>query len=63
MIARARFTDHLFVDGTFHHPVGYKQLLIIIIKGIITTEYFPSFYILMSNKFEILPYSIFLCPC
>ena len=54
MIARARFTKHLFIDGTFHHPVGFAQLLIIIFKDIITSHYLPCFYILMSNKTEIL---------
>ena len=54
MIARARLALHLFVDGTFHHPVGYEQLLIIIFKDVVTAEYLPCFYILMSNKTEIL---------
>ena len=54
MIARARFTKHLFIDGTFHHPVGFAQLLIIIFKDIITSNYLPCFYIFMSNKTEIL---------
>ena len=54
MIARAQLLHHLFIEGTFHHPIGYEQLLIIIFKDIVTAEYFPSFYILMSNKTEIL---------
>ena len=32
IIARARITKHLFIDGTFHHPINYAQLLIIIFK-------------------------------
>ena len=59
MIARARLTHHLFIDATFHHPIGYQQLLIIIFKDIVTSEYFPCFYILMSNKTEILYHLIF----
>ena len=54
IIARTKLTSHLFIDATFHHPVNYAQLLIIIFKDIITSEYLPSFYVLMSNKTEIL---------
>ena len=54
IISRARLTSHLFIDGTFHHPSGYSQLLIIIFKDIVTSDYLPGFYILMSNKTEIL---------
>ena len=32
VIARARITKHLFIDGTFHHPINFAQLLIIIFK-------------------------------
>ena len=53
MIARARISHHLFIDGTFHHPVGFAQLLIIIFKDIVTAKYLPCFYILMSNRTEI----------
>ena len=54
IISRARLTSHLFIDGTFHHPSGFSQLLIIIFKDIVTSDYLPGFYILMSNKTEIL---------
>ena len=54
IIARSRLTNHLFIDGTFHHPIGFEQLLIIIFKDIVTSDYLPCFYILMSNKTEIL---------
>ena len=54
IIARIRHSNHLFIDATFHHPQGYSQLLIIIFKDIITKEYYPGFYILMTNKTEIL---------
>ena len=47
-------SKHFFIDGTFHHPLGYSQLLIIIFKDIITADYIPGFYILMSNRTEIL---------
>ena len=54
MISRARISNHLFVDGTFHHPINYAQLLIILFKDEIISQYIPCFYILMSNKSEIL---------
>ena len=59
MIARGRISKHLFIDGTFHHPVGFSQLLIIIFKDIVTSKYLPCFYILMSNKTEIIYDMIF----
>ena len=60
IIARARSTKHLFIDATFHHPIGYGQLLIIIFKDIITSDYLPCFFILMSNKTEILYNMVFI---
>ena len=60
IIARARTTKHLFIDATFHHPIGYGQLLIIIFKDIISADYLPCFYILMSNKTELLYNMVFL---
>ena len=54
IIARERLSKHLFIDATFHHPIEYQQLLIIIFKDILTYEYYPGFFILMSNKTEIL---------
>ena len=59
IIARARFANHLFIDGTFHHPINFAQLLIIIFKDVISSEYIPGFYILMSNKTEIIYDMIF----
>ena len=54
IIARIRKSNHLFIDATFHHPKDYSQLLIIIFKDFISSEYYPGFFILMSNKTEIL---------
>ena len=54
IIARIRKSNHLFIDATFHHPKDFTQLLIIIFKDYITSEYYPGFFILMSNKTEIL---------
>ena len=54
-----RISKHWFVDATFHHPIEYTQLLIIIFKDIVTSEYYPGFYILMSNKTEIIYDMIF----
>ena len=59
IISRLRISNHWFVDATFHHPIGYVQLLIIIFKDIITSEFYPSFYNLMSNKMEIIYDMIF----
>ena len=59
MIARARLSKHLFIDATFHHPIGFSQLLIIIFKDVVSSEYIPSFFILMSNKTEILYDQVF----
>ena len=54
MISRARISKHLFIDGTFHHPIKFAQLLIILFKDLLISQYIPCFYILMSNKTEIL---------
>ena len=54
IISRCRRCHHLFIDATFHHPQKYSQLLIIIFKDIISSEYIPGFFILMTNKTEIL---------
>ena len=59
IIARARITNHLFIDATFHHPYNFSQLLILIFKDVISSEYIPCFFILMSNKTEILYTMIF----
>ena len=50
VIARTRITKHLFIDGTFHHPINFAQLLIIIFKDTVTSEYIPGFYILIPNN-------------
>ena len=54
IIARIRKSYHLFIDSIFHHPKDYTQLLIILFKDFISSEYYPGFFILMSNKTEIL---------
>ena len=59
IIARARISKHFFIDATFHHPYKFSQLLIIIFKDVISSEYLPGFFILMSNKTEILYTMIF----
>ena len=50
MISRSRIGHHFFIDGTFHHPKNFQQLLIILFKDIIINEYIPCFFILMSQK-------------
>ena len=32
IIARERISNHLFIDETFHHPINYSELLIILFK-------------------------------
>ena len=54
MISRARVSNHYFVDATFHNPKDFSELMIIIFKDIIIHEYLPGFYILLSNKSEVL---------
>jgi len=54
LISRARVAKNFYIDGTFHHPKYFSQILIIIIKDIIINEYIPCFYILMSHRNEIL---------
>ena len=45
-------SNHLFIDGTFHHPIDYCQLLIIMYKDIITDLKIPGIYILLNSKNE-----------
>ncbi len=59
MLSKTRLAKHLFKDGTFHHPIGYNQLLIVIFKDIVSSGYLPGCYILMSNKTEILYVLVF----
>ena len=54
MISRARVSNHYFVEATFHHPKDFSELMIIIFKDIINHDYLPGFYILLSNKTEML---------
>jgi len=35
-INRIQKAEHIFIDGKFHHPPDYKQLLIIMYKDLIT---------------------------
>ena len=54
MISRARIANHLFIDRIFNLPLKFSQLLIILFKDVLLSQYIPYFYILMSNKSEIL---------
>ena len=53
-IMRIKATKNLFIDGTFHHPPGFYQMLIIMYKDIITNLKIPGLYILLNSKREIL---------
>ena len=48
-----------FVDGTYHHPEGYEQLLIIMYQDVITNEKIVGLYILMNGKNYIIYNKIF----
>ena len=41
-IMRLKVTKNLFIDGIFHHPSGYYQLLIIMYKDIIANLKIPD---------------------
>ena len=43
----------IYIDGTFHHPIGYRQLIIIKYKDYITDLKIPAFYILINGKYQI----------
>ena len=49
---RLRSSKNIFIDGTFHHPPGFYQLLIIMYKDIITELKMPALYILLNSKKE-----------
>ena len=49
-----RKSNHYYIDGTFHHPKEFKQLLIIMYKDIITELKIPGIFILLNDKSQIL---------
>ena len=51
-ISKMRQSKHFFIDGTFHHPSEFKQLLLIMYKDIITSIKIPGLYILLNSKKE-----------
>lgn len=53
-ISRMRQSKNFFIDGTFHHPPEFKQLLLIMYKDIITGIKIPGLYILLNSKKEML---------
>ena len=53
-IMRLKASKHIFIDGTFHHPPDFYQMLIIMYKDIITDLKIPALYILLNSKREIL---------
>ena len=52
MILKA--SKNLFIDGTFHHPPDFYQMLIIMYKDIITGLKIPALYVLLNSKREFL---------
>ena len=53
-INRMRKSKNFFIDGTFHHPPGFTQMLIIMYKDILTNLKISGFYCLLNSKKEIL---------
>ena len=51
-ILRMRQSKNYFIDGTFHHPPDFTQLLIIMYKDIISGIKIPGLYILLNSKKE-----------
>ena len=51
-IRRIRISKNIFIDGTFHHPPEYKQMLILMYKDVLTNLKIPAFYILLNGKYE-----------
>ena len=51
-ISRLRLSKNYFIDGTFHHPPEFKQLLIIMYRDIISSQNIPGIYIVINGKFE-----------
>ena len=51
-----RFTKYCvldnFLDGTFHHPKEYKQLLVLMFHDLLTNQNIPGIFILINGKFE-----------
>lgn len=58
VISNLRKTENIFIDATFHTPIGFNQTLIIMFKDIITGEKYPGIFILMNKKSYIL-YKLF----
>ena len=51
-IIRMRQSKNYFIDGTFHHPPDFTQLLIIMYKDIISGIKITGLYILLNSKKE-----------
>ena len=51
-IGRMRNAKNYYIDGTFHHPIDFKQLLIVMCMDLITKINIPALYILMNGKTE-----------
>ena len=49
-ILRLKESKHIFIDGTFHHPPDFYQMLIIMYKDIITNLKISGIYILLKGK-------------
>ena len=51
-IKRLQNTIHIYIDGTFIHPIEYSQLLVIIFYESNTNKRYPGAYILNSKLFQ-----------
>ena len=46
-------SKHLYIDGTFHVPKNFYQLIIILYYGELTNKRYPGVFILINSKTEI----------
>ena len=53
-INRMRISNKIFIDATFHHPMEYSQLLIIMYIDSLKNTKIAGLYILMNGKQEII---------
>ena len=53
-INRLAAAEHWYLDGTFIHPPGFRQILLIMYLDIITNKTIPGVFCLLNSKKEIL---------
>ena len=51
-ISRIRISKTLYIDCTFHHPIEYMELLILMYRDVLTNLNIPGIFILLNAKHE-----------